>query len=572
MPGLKESFLTGTRQVGEKEFPMNIPDVPDNVVTLLTNAADAIDTANGSLNTSASNVNGVQNDTNKAVTNVTSTSQGLATDTLKDVWTNTQTDLGMASYILGLVTANTCMGGKPNPLRKAVEGGKSAIQDGLKAIERRNDFRRKATSQQLSFEETVEGIVQADSVGQQLSIFGLPFLLSLGPIGMALELLPWLGAGVEWMMVTIPGVNQTLLGLIIEWTLEIQNMEGELSNIAMALEVMLIAINNLNNNNFTAGRCATGFVPGTPPPTFPPNIFKMQGKGSGGTSDPYEDLANKYKNDPTLSNYTNIQIDDIVLEGEIQGLSPNQIEALLKSSFDGPSLIQLLKDGKINASNADDVISMLNSGVDPKMMNDWLTKGLVNSSNVGDVTSLCRDGVDPNTVNTWLTQGRKGIHQLAVTADNLATQGVSPAAIKSLFSQNINFDNVSASIQTLRARGVPVSDINNRILNSTDVGNWQNKLSSYGYSQDQVATCLQRWRNHTALGGVGSNDGGVYGNSNNAFPPPIDPPLQEYYVPNQSSSGRILIDNSGKAFFYPDHYNPRTRIPIPFDVLLSLLG
>jgi hypothetical protein len=141
----------------------------------------------------------------------------------------------------------------------------------------------------------------------------------------------------------------------------------------------------------------------------------------------------------------------------------------------------------------------------------------------------------------------------------------------------MNFRNLSASVQTLLAKGMSISQINAKILDCTvdDIKDWKTALGRLGkinsdFNQNNIATCLQRWKNGTSLGG---NDGGTYGNNNNAFPtnPRIVPPLQEYYVPNQSSSGRILIDGSGRAYFYANHYSPPAT-PIPFDVLLSLLG
>lgn len=561
---------------------LTIPDVPNNVYTLLSNAADSIDTANGLLTTHKSKLDGMQHDTNKAVTTVTSTSKGLATDTLSDLWTSTQVDFGVASDPLGTFTSSTCMGGSPNQLRQAVDANKPAIQNGIQAIERRNTFRRKATPDQLSLEDKVEGIMQDQyelgSGGGGLLV--LPGILS-NPIEAGLALFSSALPVEEWLTNSMPGVNQTLKD-IVAWTQEIQAMESSLGNVAMALEVMLVALNNLNNNGFSAGTCATGFVPGTPLPVFPANAFALQKGGDN----PYQDLANQYKEPDAGGNYTNKQVDDIVLWGEEQGLSVDQIKALLNSNFDAASLEQLLENGQINASNADDVISMLNSGVDPKLLNQWLTSGLVNASNIDDVTSLCKNGVDPATVDQWLTQGRsaKSIHQLAVTAQDLAAEGVSPEAINTLFKQKMDFSNVAAGVRTLRARGMSIDAINYQIEHSGDSSSWSASLNKTGIpnAQNGIAACLQRWKNGTSLppGGWGQNDGGIFtdrpqpsskGGSQPPFPtpPPIAPPLQEYYV---NSSARMLIDGSGRAYFYPYHYDPGTRIQIPFDVLLSLLG
>src|SRR5437660_9587030 len=94
-----------------------LPNVPANTYQLLSSLADAIDTANGNFNTHATKLAGISQQTNGAITNVTSTSQGYAATALADTWKNTQTDFNQAHDPLTGIMASNCMGGSPNPLR-----------------------------------------------------------------------------------------------------------------------------------------------------------------------------------------------------------------------------------------------------------------------------------------------------------------------------------------------------------------------------------------------------------------------------------------------------------------------
>ncbi|HLG75132.1 MAG TPA: hypothetical protein VKX46_01885, partial [Ktedonobacteraceae bacterium] len=246
-----------------------VPDVPDNVYTLLINAANAIDTTNGKLSTAVTNLNKVQTDTDKAVHEALDDSSGLATDALSDIWANSQTDFGEAQTILVAFTSKGYMGGgpnSPNPLRAAVEANKTAIQNGVLAMERRSAFRRRATPEELDLEDQVEGVMQSTYVERSLG----------GP--RQLDLLPVMTPAIEQFIVSFPGIDRTLLAQIVQWTMEIQEMEDALSNVGLAVEVMLIALNSLNRSGFS-GTCATGFVPGQPLPLFPTRAFLMQKSG-----------------------------------------------------------------------------------------------------------------------------------------------------------------------------------------------------------------------------------------------------------------------------------------------------
>ncbi len=324
-----------------------IPDVPDNVYHLLVKAANAVDTANDSIKRSASRLNGMQGDTNKAVNNVLTNSHGLTTDALGDIWTSSQVDFGVASGALSAYTSKNCMGGSPTPLRAALEANGAAIQNGVLAIERRRAFRRTATPQQLSFEDTVEDMMQSMYLERSLGIESI--LAALTP-------------AVEGLILSIPGLSHTLLRAIVEWTMDIQEMESALSNIALALEVMLIGLNNLNNNGFSPGTCATGFVPGGPLPLFPTRAFLMQKSGDdnggkGGITP--DDLENYIESNTNADRETAAFI---VMYAEDLGLNLDDIKALIDAGADPNEVLSLLESGKITSSNLNDITLLLNRG------------------------------------------------------------------------------------------------------------------------------------------------------------------------------------------------------------------
>ncbi len=485
-----------------------VPDVPDNVYTLLINAADAIDTTNGKLNTAVTNLNKVQTDTGKAVNEALDDSSGLATDALSDIWTDSQNDFGEAQTILVAFTSKGYMGGgpnSPNPLRAVVEANKTAIQNGVLAMERRSAFRRKATPEELDLEDQVEGVMQSTYVERSLG----------GP--RQLDLLPVMTPAIEQFIVSFPGIDRTLLAQIVQWTMEIQDMEDALSNVGLAVEVMLIALNSLNRSGFS-GTCATGFVPGQPPPLFPTRAFFMEKNGG---DDPYQSFANTFKDNS--GSYTSDQVDEIVMWGEEQGLSVDQIQSLLTSGYDAQSLIRLLQEGKINGSNANDVISLLNRGVPDKTITQWLDAGL-----------------DPKYANILLDRG--------------------------------------VSVSTIDAKANTKGYLNP----STGGQKWKDALNN---QRAAINAALQRWASGSSLGpGVSAgHDGMPFRNepmrgSDGIVQPPFPDPVgtvTAYYVYSATggdTGARILVDQSGTAYYYPNHYDPATRVKIPYSYMISILG
>jgi hypothetical protein len=74
---------------------------------------------------------------------------------------------------------------------------------------------------------------------------------------------------------------------MMQWKQEVDQLDSALANINIVLDGIAMAIRGLNNG-FRAA-CATGLVPGAPPPLFSKNAFAHQisdnngGKGDGGT-------------------------------------------------------------------------------------------------------------------------------------------------------------------------------------------------------------------------------------------------------------------------------------------------
>jgi hypothetical protein len=281
---------------------VRLPNAPSNAYQLLSSLSDAIDTANGNFKAHATKLAGISHDTNGAVTNVTSTSQSNATSALSDVWKNTQTDFSSAHDSLTAVTANNCMGGSPNPLRVVLDQNKSTIQDGLIAM-----------------------------------------------------------ANIQAMQRDIPLPQPPSAQQVEEWIQEVNALANSLGNVNLALEAMIITMRGIKGG--LTGSCATGFVPGFPPPTFPPNAFasKSSGPSGGGSVGDYKSLeANLIKND----HIDPATAESIAFNAELEGLDPNDVQALINTGANPDEVLSLLEDGKITKTNVSDITLLTNRGGD----------------------------------------------------------------------------------------------------------------------------------------------------------------------------------------------------------------
>ncbi len=455
-----------------------LPDVPSNTYQLLSNLADAIDTANGKFTTHATRLAGVSQETNGAVTNVTSTSQGQAATTLSDTWTSTQTDFNRAHDPLLAITASSCMGGSPNPLWAVLDEHKASIQNGLIAMENIQMLQRSCPLQ------------------------------------------PPTAAQVE------------------EWIQEVNALTASLGNVNLVLETMILALRNLNGG-FTAS-CATGFTPGMPPPTFPSHVFAST--SSGGTGGGGGANLNDFENDLKNKGVAPDVAENLALWTDSEGLSLSDVQKLVDDGVNPEELTNWIESGKVTAANLSDITTLTGQGLDGASISTLINNGADLQATSADVSSVLSKGATTGDVNQWVQKGLNLKY-----ADVLLGKGTSADYITNNLGNYL--DPKQGSSNWIR---LPKSDVNQALL---------------------------RWKNGT---NIGDNDGGVFANrpqwdskagrSVQPFPPPINGTLREYYVDGQSGSQRILVDSSGKAYYYPSHYDPATRIPIPPSYLMQLLG
>ena len=346
-----------TPQPGPTPTPtVSIPQVPSNTYELLSNAADAIDTANGAFNTHATKLANISGETNGAVNNVTSTSTSSATTALSDTWKNTQSNFSNAHDPLTALIASNCMGGNPNPLREALNQNKSAIQNGLTAITNLQAYKQNTLPQ-------------------------------------------------------TPTAQQ-----VEDWIQQVNDLTNSLGNVNMALQGMLLVIRNMNGG-FSAS-CVTGFSPGQPLPTFNKVAFSSSGGGGGGGDDPAvrQRIINALGGDSGLANIIidealghGISLDSVATLLE-KGINIDQVFDWINDGTNLDSIVTLTNDGidttRINTwisrgINIDDVAAFVSDGIDADTAVQ-LTRSGVNPS---DVLPLIKEGVSPKTILNMIQSG-----------------------------------------------------------------------------------------------------------------------------------------------------------------------
>ncbi len=465
---------------------ITIPNVPPNTYELLSGVADAIDTANGNFNTHATKLGGISSDTNGAVNNVTSTSQGSGANALSDTWKNTQTDFSRAHDPLTGIVASNCMGGSPNPMRDVVDQNKSSIQAGLIAMEN----------------------IQASQH-------------SINP----------------------PSAQQ-----VEGWIQDVNALIGSLGNVNLAMQMMILAIRNLNGG-FGAS-CATGFTPGFPPPTFPNNSFAMSNSGSsGGGSGKISigDLEDNLKSqgvDPGTA-------ESIALNAEISGLNLDDVQSLIDTGKVTPSeLLSWLESGKLTEANLNDVTTLVNKGVSSDAITQLLANGADFKAVEANVTDLLSKGANISDVNQWIQKG------------------LNLKYAKVLLNRGLTVDQINSGI-----------DKYTRAFTNKDPG-YQRFNQIPKDIKSGVGDALKRWATGTNTG-IG-RDGTPFRNDPQLttkgvkqypFPGNNSGPYTEYRV--GSSSDRIVVDHYGNAYYYSSdngHYYPDDAIPIPFDYIMQILG
>ncbi len=337
--------------------PYQLPNIPSNAYTLLSNLATAIDTANTKLTGHANKVSDINTSTNNAVGNVVTTSKGQATNALNDLWTNSKTDLGQAhDQLVAITTSRQGIGPGPSDFQSTLDQSKATIQTGLTALDN------------LRQHQSSNGVVYLNPLDQQM----------------------------------------------MQWKQDVDQLDGAIANINMALDMMAMAIRNLNNG-FRAA-CATGLVPGQAVPLFNKNAFAHQmtdggGGGKGGIT--AEDLIDELKSKGVDPNTAEL----LVLEAEEHNLSPNVIKALL------------------------------DTGVDPEQLYNWILNDnnwQLTDKSVTDLTSnvntlVSRGGGDPTDLANWI----RGLNKDQLEKFNtLASQNSKLTAddLRGLVDPNLKYD------------------------------------------------------------------------------------------------------------------------------------
>jgi hypothetical protein len=332
---------------------ITLPNVPSNAYELLSSFADTIDTANGRFNTHATKLDNVSQETNGAVNNVVSTSSGLATQALSNTWTNTQTDFSRAHGALSGIIAPNCMGGSPNPLREALNKNKSAIQNGLIAME---------------------------------NIQALQRSCPLHP----------------------PSAQQ-----VQEWIDQVNALTGALGNVNLALEMMILALRGLNGG--FAASCATGFTPGAPLPTFPKNSFAMSSSGGGGGGLTAQQLADYLKGkgiDESTADSIALWAEENHLNlSDVQslidsGADPAKVLSWLEDGKITPANLGDITTLSGQGINSDAITQLLDSGADLGKVSTDVSNLLGRPGvNISDVNQLIQKGVNLKYAEVLLNKG-----------------------------------------------------------------------------------------------------------------------------------------------------------------------
>jgi hypothetical protein len=330
-----------------------------------------------------------------------------------------------------------------------------------------------------------------------------------------------------------------------QWIDQVNAFTGALGNVNLALEVMILSLRKLNGG--FAATCATGFAAGVPLPTFPKNAFAMNSSGGGGggtiTAQQLSDFLKGKGIHPSTA-------DDIALWAEENHLNLDDVNSLVTKD-NASSVLSWLQDGKLTSSNLNDALTLNKQGISTGALNQLLNSGADLSKASTDVTALLNSthpGVNSTTVSQWIEQGL-----------------------------NLKY------AKTLLDRGATVDIIDKNIGNYTNPSPDPNAGASLWNKmpKSQVVQVFQRWE--TGVPSGQGNDGSIFANrvqasskggSATPFPNPVGQ-VREYYV-NYPGSDRILIDESGRAYYYPSttsiHYDPGTRIPIPFSYILQMFG
>ncbi len=315
---------------------ITLPDIPTNTWTLLSDVADAIDTATSSFRTRAGNISDITTDVTTAINAITSTSKGDATDALVDLWGNTKTDLNRGHDPLTAIIAATALGGTPNPLREALDQHQLAIQNGITAMEEVEQARRSSSDHPPSPQQ------------------------------------------------------------IEAWIEQIHDLTNALGNVAMALQLMTLEIRNINGGFSTV--CATGLVPGHPLPTFTRNAFASQNTTGGSKSEEITaDDLEKYLASQGVDQQTAFEISAFAVD---QGLNLDDIKAMFVASKDPQQIYQWLEnetlykwmyDGKPGRS-LNDITALLKQDVNGDTMTQLLNGHADLKEISSDVPLLMKQG------------------------------------------------------------------------------------------------------------------------------------------------------------------------------------
>ena len=489
----------------------DLPNLPANTYQLLNTFADAIDTANIKLNAHASKLHDINSSTNNAVSEVTSTSKGQATDTLSTLWQSSQTDLNTAHSQLATLT--TYPGGLG-------PGNQSA-----------------------GWSFSFRSVLEENRVAIQTGMLALENLQNQQRNGTA----------------TVP------MEQMAQWKQEVDTLNGSIMNLNMAVEGMAMAIRNLNNG-FSA-TCATGFTPGGPIPLFTNHAFASQIHGGASGSENGKDAEKRIENVLGKGDESTA----LMVNALDAGVDLNVIANLLENNKSFDSIKKALTDSQ----------ALEGKGISSESINKlFTTKGGDINGATTNVTNLLDQGITSERVNQLIKEGTN-LKSANANVTNLLNGGVPVDQVNQWVQAELNLK----YSKTLLDKGMSVTDINNRIDMYTDTSkgseNWRKQLEEPEIKQG-VNNALKRWEANSSTGQ--GNDGRVFRNDKiyskekkikiPSFQTPVTGTLREYYV-DYPGSERIVIDSSGKAYYFPDdkvHYNPDTRIPIPFSYMIKILG
>jgi hypothetical protein len=261
-----------------------LPNIPINAYTLLSNLADAIDTANTKLNGHEGRLNDINTNAGNAVNNVTSNSKGQATDALHSLWGDSQTDLTNAQDQLSAITSAQGMGPGPYDFRSILNENASAIQTGLMALE---------------------------NLQQHQDSSGL-----------------------------VPIANEQLE----QWKQDVDTLDGSIMNVNMAVEALVMAISSLNNG--FAAVCATGLTSGGILPLFNKNAFAHQAHDNTSWSSSGSADEQNARDSLAKAGITGNEADILIMNAQAEGMSFNDISNLVKKGFSSDTIKTLLKNGE----------------------------------------------------------------------------------------------------------------------------------------------------------------------------------------------------------------------------------